>query len=115
MLKRVAKMNKNDRKQEIFDEISKLDKQRKDIEEKIEELRSEALSLKIAPFKVGDIIYMDLKSGKTSKVQKCVLESVGANLYVRPYKNDGELSGRHFYVCSYYSDINCAEIFKEEE
>ena len=76
--------------------------------EENEDIRKEILSIQILPFKIGDYAMAEVVAGKTRKVQKCLLECESGTLYVRPVKDNGELSGRHFSVCPVnksYSDI----------
>lgn len=97
--KNVAKGSNLDYDAEIkkrYDQIHALQKE-------IEDLQSDRLSLQIKPFKLGDHVLYMCPSGRTKKETKCVLESDGGFLYVRPFKNDGELSSRHFLV-SPFSD-----------
>ena len=66
-------------------------------EEKIK-CQTEMAEIKIKPFKVGDEVMCEVSAGRTKKVQKCVIEVEDGMIYVRPYKNDGELSNRHFNI-----------------
>lgn len=72
-------------------------------------LQEEALSIDIAPFKIGDYALAEVSSGRSKKWQKCLLECESGYLYVRPVKEDGELSGRHFSIIPFgeqkYSDF----------
>lgn len=57
----------------------------------------------ISPCKIGEYVSAEVPSGKSKKWTKCLLElnmnsDTTASVYVRPIKNDGELSGRHFEV-----------------
>lgn len=83
---------------EIDAEIAENRKVIAEQEERIKSLLEEALNIKIAPFKLGDYAMVDVRSGRQSKVQKCLLEGENGILYVRPIKNDGELSGRRFSI-----------------
>lgn len=74
-----------------------------EIDEEIEKLRcekeqaqKEMLEIRIAPYKVGDYVMCELTSGRSRKWQKCLIEIENGCLYLRPIKNDGELSNRHF-------------------
>ena len=63
----------------------------------IETLLKERIELEIYPHKLGDTVVAEVQVGKTRKKTECVLEmGDGGTLYVRPFKNDGELSGRRF-------------------
>ena len=59
-------------------------------------LKDKILSLEIAPVKIGDYVIATVPSGRTSKEQKCLLESDNGILYLRPVTKSGELSGRRF-------------------
>lgn len=85
---------------EITAEINEKCKQAADLKMEIEELAKKRLELSIYPHKLGDKVVAEVQSGKTRKKTECVLEA-GENgaLYVRPFKNDGELSGRRFSIC----------------
>lgn len=78
-------------------EISVKRQQVSDIEQEIEALYQKRLELAIHPYKLGDTVLAEVQVGKTKKKTKCVLEmGEGGILYLRPFKNDGELSGRRF-------------------
>ena len=67
------------------------------LNEEIETLLKERVELEIYPHKLGDTVVAEVQVGKTRKKTECVLEmGEGGTLYVRPFKNDGELSGRRF-------------------
>ena len=67
------------------------------LNEEIETLLKERVELEIYPHKLGDTVVAEVQVGKTRKKTECVLEmGDGGTLYVRPFKNDGELSGRRF-------------------
>lgn len=72
-------------------------------EEKIK-CQTEMAEIKIKPFKVGDEVMCEVSAGRTKKVQKCVIEVEDGLLYVRPFKNDGSLSDRHFKKVSAETD-----------
>lgn len=82
-------------------EIDTLIKEKKStistLNEEIETLLKERIELEIYPHKLGDTVVAEVQVGKTRKKTECVLEmGEGGILYVRPFKNDGELSGRRF-------------------
>lgn len=89
-------VEKTGRIEEIKNLISSIDKQVTSLLVEKEELQKELLEISIKPFKIGDYCMAEVNAGKTKKVQKCLLENEGGILYLRPVKNDGELSGRHF-------------------
>lgn len=74
----------------------------------IVKLEQEALEIKMYPFKIGDECYATVPCGKSTKEMRCVIEADNGTCYVRPYKNDGELSGRRFSIIPVnksYSDL----------
>ena len=87
---------------EIEVNIIKLNNERKALQE-------ELLSIDITPFKIGDYVLAEVSSGRSKKWQKCLLECESGYLYVRPVKENGELSGRHFSIIPFgeqkYSDF----------
>lgn len=69
-----------------------------ELEELIKTARKEILEIEIAPFKIGGYAMYEC-GAKVKKLQKCLLEcSEYGNLQVRPVKEDGTLSGRHYIV-----------------
>ena len=64
----------------------------------IAELKERKIAAEILPFKLGECVMFEAPAGKSKKWQKCILETEDGYLYARPYKNDGELSSRHFLV-----------------
>lgn len=85
--------------QNINFEISKLIEKKREIEHQI-------LSLRIKPFEIGGYALVEITSGRSKKWQKCLLECEHGMLYVRPVKEDGSLSGRHFSIISNdYTDL----------
>lgn len=95
---------------EDLNRLKELERQVSDVYIQIEELekkklaiRAEMANIRIKPFKVGDTVMCEVPNGrsKNKKLQKCVIEVggvVGDTVYVRPIKENGELSGRHFAV-----------------
>jgi len=81
---------------EIMSRITDIDSEVYKLSLEKTELQKELLEIKIKPFKVGDYCMAEVSAGKTRKVQKCLIENEDGTLYLRPVKNDGELSGRHF-------------------
>ena len=76
---------------EITEEITRLhDEQTK--------CRNEMAEIRMSPFKIGDDVMCEVSAGRTKKLQKCVIEVEDGIIYVRPYKNDGELSNRNFVI-----------------
>ena len=98
--KQVKKSSPKDNSKRIA-EISTLIEEKRSaistLNEEIETLLKERVELAIYPHKLGDTVVAEVQVGKTRKKTECVLEmGDGGTLYVRPFKNDGELSGRRF-------------------
>lgn len=98
--KQVKKSSPKDNSKRI-EEISTLIEEKRSaistLNEEIETLLKERIELEIYPHKLGDTVVAEVQVGKTRKKTECVLEmGDGGTLYVRPFKNDGELSGRRF-------------------
>lgn len=98
--KQVKKSSPKDNSKRI-EEISTLIEEKRSaistLNEEIETLLKERVELQIYPHKLGDTVVAEVQVGKTRKKTECVLEmGDGGTLYVRPFKNDGELSGRRF-------------------
>ena len=98
--KQVKKSSPKDNSKRI-EEISTLIEEKRSaistLNEEIETLLKERVELEIYPHKLGDTVVAEVQVGKTRKKTECVLEmGDGGTLYVRPFKNDGELSGRRF-------------------
>lgn len=98
--KQVKKSSPKDNSKRI-EEISTLIEEKRSaistLNEEIETLLKERVELEIYPHKLGDTVVAEVQVGKTRKKTECVLEmGEGGTLYVRPFKNDGELSGRRF-------------------
>ncbi len=74
--------------------------------------QTEMAEIKLAPFSIGDEVMCEVSAGRTRKVQKCVIEVEEGIIYVRPYKNDGELSNRHFSITP-IGDKTYADYFKK--
>lgn len=103
-----VKTSSASRLSEIDAEIKEKRKAVAELEGRIKSLQDEAMSIRIAPFKIGGYAMVEVPSGRQTKVQKCLLESEGMNLYARPMKGDGFLSGRRFNVTplnNSYTDI----------
>lgn len=83
----------------IEEKISKNNSQIRVLQEENKDLYKKLLEEKIKPFKIGGYAMAEVVAGKSRKVQKCLLECEFGSLYVRPVKENGELSGRHFSMC----------------
>ncbi len=92
----VSKKPTKDKEKDLMDAISGIQTDIARLRQQETFLSAQLLNLRISPFKVGDYCMAEVNAGKTKKVQKCLLENEGGTLYLRPVKNDGELSGRHF-------------------
>lgn len=90
--------------QHLYEESQRIEKEKAD-------LRNHIRAIRLSPFRVGDVVLYTVSQGRTQKETKCVIEIEDGSVYVRPYKNDGTLSGRHFGV---YTD-KYAEVFKRCE
>ena len=82
----------------LMNRVSEIDSQVFKLQEEKIKCQTEMAEIKIKPFKVGDEVLCEVSSGRTKKEQKCVIEVENGIIYVRPYKNYGELSNRHFNV-----------------
>lgn len=92
------KANSVDTRQELRDKIHCIDADIIRLQEQKIVLQKELLEIDIKPFKIGDYALVKIPSGRNVKEQKCLLECESGILYVRPIKENGELSGRHFSV-----------------
>ena len=92
------KVNKEEKIMKLMDELSNVQKQIFELRVIEEELRTEILEVKIAPFKIGDTVMFNCPSGRSRKVRKCVLECEGGLLYARPLKADNNPSGNRYLV-----------------
>lgn len=77
----------------------------------LEKVKNDMLAIRLEPFKVGDTVIAPVPSGRTTKIQKCIIECDNGTCYLRPYKKDGTLSDRHF-SCTPVGKTY-AEIFEE--
>lgn len=99
-VKKEAPKDYSKRIAEIDTLISKKKQTISDLNVEIGELLKERIELEIYPHKLGDTVVAEVQVGKTRKKTECVLEmSEHGTLYVRPFKSDGELSGRRFSLC----------------
>lgn len=87
-----------ERATKLMADISEIDKKIHALMLEKLEVQRELLGVKIAPFKIGDIALVEIPSGRSKKWQVCVLECEEGTLFARPFKADGELSGRHFSI-----------------
>lgn len=94
--KSVTSNKEEERFLQLMKEVSDLDTQIFNLQQRKEQVQNEMLEIKIKPFKVGQTVLSEIPSGRSKKWQKCLIECENGTLYLRPMKNDGELSGRHF-------------------
>lgn len=100
------------RVEEIKNTINGITNQIIALETRKMELTKELLTIEIAPFKIGGYALAEISSGRSKKWQKCLLECENSTLYVRPIKEDGELSGRHFSIIP-WGDQTYSDFLKE--
>lgn len=96
----------------LMNRVSEIDTEIYKLQEEKIQCQTEMAEIKLAPFKVGDEVLCEVSSGRTKKEQKCVIEVEDGIIYVRPYKSDGELSGRHFSVTP-LGDKTYSDFFKK--
>lgn len=105
---------------DVSSQISSIDKEIKTLETKIAETTEAVHSLRWrradlvlssqTGFHIGDTVMYLVPSGRTKKLTKCVIEFEDRQIFVRPIKDDGTLSTRHFYVFEgNYSDLKAVE------
>ena len=98
--KQVKKSSPKDNSKRIAEISTLIEEKRSDIStqnEEIETLTKKRVEFEIYHHKICDTVVAEVQVGKTRKKTECVLEmGEGGTLYVRPFKNDGELSGRRF-------------------
>lgn len=105
---------------DVTKQVSAFDAEIKDLESKvsahvqtINDLRRRRADLVLSSktgFHIGDTVMYLVPSGRTKKLTKCVIEFEDRQIFVRPMKDDGTLSTRHFYVFEgNYSDLKAVE------
>ena len=105
--------------QEFLDIHEKIDQKVREkiaVEKEIDELKRQAVDLKLLPFKIGDEVFALIKLGRTHKKVRCVLEYSDGRAYLRPYTKEGELSKVRSTLISfskYESDFNAKELLEE--
>lgn len=93
-------------------ELNNLYKEGQKIDQQKVEIRNQIASLRILPFKQGDIVMCVIASGRRREEKKCVIEIEDGCVFVRPFKNGTEeLSGRHFSVSVIGNDYT--SVFKK--
>lgn len=111
-LKKAISPKTQDKYLELMKKVSDLQAEVYQKQLEIEKCQIEMAEIRLAPFKVGQDVMCEVSSGRTRKVQKCKIEIENGSVYVRPYKNDGELSNRHFNFTP-VGDKTYADYFKE--
>lgn len=98
----VAKKVQKSSVEEVMAEIEERKKRIAVLEAEIESLHKERIELLISPYKLGDKVLAEVQMGKTKKKVECILEAGSGEtmgiLYLRPFKEDGSLSGRRFMM-----------------
>ena len=97
-LKKASKPNNEVLKKQLRNDIADIKEQIRDLKDELQDKERELLNEEIKPFKIGNYALAEISSGRSKKWQKCLLECENSTLYVRPIKEDGELSGRHFSI-----------------
>lgn len=88
------------RYKEVEAEIKELVSQINKLNQKITRLKTEKLSLRLSPLKLGDKVYYEVPYGRNKKETICIIEEGAEGFaHVRPYTKDGILSSRSFIIC----------------
>lgn len=95
MLKKAVNHNTEDRFLELMSKCTDIDQKIFQLQQEKIDIQKEMIEIKIAPFKIGDIVLAEVPSGRSKKWQKCLLECENGILYLRPKKDNG-YSQRHF-------------------
>ena len=104
--KKVATKVGQERIDEIRIEIKEIDLNILKMRDRKELLLKEMINIELSPFKIGDYVLAEVSNGKSTKECKCLLEYENSMVYTRPVKDNGELSGRHFYLSPFkYSEL----------
>ena len=98
MLKKKVVKDTLELEQELRAEIAMIDKEMNILAVRKEALIEEILNIELSPFKVGDYVIATVSSGRSKKEQKCLIENNHGLAYLRPMNDNGELSGRHFFL-----------------
>ena len=113
-LKKTVKNNDSEKMKKLMEEIDNLKTDISTLINLKEQKKRELLELQIKPFKIGGYAIAEIPSGRNRKEQKCLIECECGILYVRPVKEDGSLSGRHFSIYP-LRDKTYADYLKEVE
>lgn len=92
----VVSLNDEEKFLKLMSEVTNLDKQIFELQQRKEQVQIEMLEIKIKPFKIGQTVLAEIPSGRTRKWQKCIIENERGTMYLRPIKADGSQSERHF-------------------
>ena len=95
MLKKAVNPKTEDRFLELMSKCTDIDQKIFQLQQEKIDIQKEMLEIKIAPFKIGQIVLAEIPSGRSKKWQKCLLECENGILYLRPKKDNG-YSQRHF-------------------
>ena len=113
-LKKVIKKSNSDSelRRNLIGELRSIEKEIYSLQDMQVVLQKELLEVDLKPFKIGGYALANIPSGRTMKEQKCLLECESGILYLRPIKENGELSGRHFSLTP-VGDKTYADYLKE--
>lgn len=107
----------NGKLKELNKELDRINQSIEALKEEKRKVNEEIVSIKISPFKVGDTVLCNIPSGRSVKLQKCIIEIGGVcddTVFVRPIKANGEL--RHYLVVDLYdSNVSATDVFKKCE
>lgn len=85
--------------------IKDIHEERDELLRKLDALKIEEARLSIHPYDIGDTVEVNLPKGRGKAVQRAVIECDSGNFHfpyafikARPFKSDGTLSGRSFYI-----------------
>lgn len=97
--KKLASVPKNNNEIEVLrKQIKQKESEVSALNIEIKKLKEDVLTLELAPYSIGEEVLCEVPVGKTRKECTCVIECEDGCCYVRPYKNDGTLSGRRFSI-----------------
>ena len=98
MLKKKVVKDTLELEQELELKIKRIDRDIAVLNIEREQAVKEIIEIKLSPFKIGDYVLTEVSNGKSKKECKCLLECENGMVFTRPVKDNGELSGRHFYL-----------------
>lgn len=114
-LKKVVKSeNKgSDKLSQLEDKVSYINQQIFSLNMEKRKLQQQILEIKIAPFKIDEVVLAEIPSGRNKKWQKCLTECGDGILFLRPYKSDGKLSGRRFSCTPEGKGVSYSDLLKK--